>query len=109
MAKKSMIMRELKRTKLVKRYAKKRAELKAIIRNLNSSDEDRLAAQQKLNALPRDSSPSRQRSRCAITGYRVTLRPGRYLATIERNGKTRDTEFSVISGGAWSIDIGAPD
>ena len=68
MAKKSMVMRELKRTKLVKRYAVRRAELKAIVRGLNSSDEDRAAAQLKLNALPRDSSPSGQRSRCAITG-----------------------------------------
>ncbi len=68
MAKKSMIMRELKREKLVARYAKKRAELKATIRNINSSDEERAAAQAKLNAMPRDSSPSRQRNRCAITG-----------------------------------------
>ncbi len=68
MAKKSMIERELKRTKLVKRFAAKRNALKEVIRNVNSSDEDRLAAQVKLNALPRDSSPSRQRNRCAITG-----------------------------------------
>ena len=68
MAKKSMIMRELKREKLVAKYAKKRAELKATIRNINSSDEERSAAQLKLNSLPRDSSPSRQRTRCAITG-----------------------------------------
>ncbi|MCH7980092.1 MAG: 30S ribosomal protein S14 [Proteobacteria bacterium] len=68
MAKTSMIMRELKREKLVARYAKKRTELKAIIRNINSSDEERSAAQLKLNSLPRDSSPSRQRTRCAITG-----------------------------------------
>ena len=63
-----MIERELKRAKLVKRYSAERASLKEIIRNVNSSDEDRLAAQAKLNALPRDSSPSRMRSRCAITG-----------------------------------------
>jgi small subunit ribosomal protein S14 len=68
MAKKSMIMRELKREKLVKRYAVKRTALKKIVRAVNSSDEDRMAAQAKLNALPRDSSPSRQRARCAITG-----------------------------------------
>ena len=68
MAKKSMIAREVKREKLVKRYAVRRAELKAIVRNLKSSDEERSAAQQKLNAMPRDSSPSRQRNRCAITG-----------------------------------------
>ncbi len=63
-----MIERELKRAKLVKRYAAKRAALKEIIRNVKSSDEDRQAAQAKLNALPRDSSPSRLRNRCAITG-----------------------------------------
>ena len=68
MAKKSMIMRELKREKLVARYAKKRTALKATVRNINSSDEERAAAQAKLNAMPRDSSPSRQRNRCAITG-----------------------------------------
>jgi len=68
MAKKSMIMRELKREKLVAKYAKKRAQLKAIIRNINSSDDERAAAQAKLNAMPRDASPSRQRNRCAITG-----------------------------------------
>ena len=68
MAKKSMIQRELKRAKLVARYEKKRKELKAIIRNVNSTDDERAAAQAKLNALPRDASPSRQRNRCSITG-----------------------------------------
>ncbi len=61
-------MRELRREKLVAKYAKKRAELKATIRNINSSDDERAAAQAKLNAMPRDASPSRQRNRCAITG-----------------------------------------
>ena len=68
MAKKSMIERELKRTKLVKQHAKKRTALKAIIRNINSSEDERSVAQAKLNALPRDSSQSRRRNRCAITG-----------------------------------------
>ncbi len=68
MAKKSMIQRELKRAKLVAKYAEKRAELKAVIRSVNSTDEERRAAQAKLNALPRDASPTRQRNRCAITG-----------------------------------------
>ena len=68
MAKKSMIQRELKREKLVKRYAAKRAELKKIIRDLNVSDDERAAAVARLNSLPRDSSPSRMRNRCAITG-----------------------------------------
>jgi len=68
MAKKSMIERELKREKLVKRYAVKRAALKKIIRNVKSSDEERATAQAKLNAMPRDASASRLRNRCAITG-----------------------------------------
>jgi small subunit ribosomal protein S14 len=68
MAKKSMIAREVKRAKMVNRYAKRRAALKETIRNVNSSDEERLTAQAKLNALPRDSSSSRMRSRCSITG-----------------------------------------
>ena len=68
MAKKSMIQRELKRAKLVARQADKRAKLKAIIRSVNSTDEERQAAQAKLNKLPRDGSPSRLRNRCAITG-----------------------------------------
>lgn len=68
MAKTSMIQRELKREKLVQKYAAKRAKLKAIIRDLNTDDEERIAAQAKLSALPRDSSPSRIRNRCSITG-----------------------------------------
>ncbi|MEX0976069.1 MAG: 30S ribosomal protein S14 [Woeseia sp.] len=68
MAKKSMKMREVKRAKLVKRYAKKRAALKEIIRDLTNSDEERVIAQLKLNAMPRDASPTRMRNRCAITG-----------------------------------------
>ena len=68
MAKKSMIQRELKRTKLVAKYAAKRAELKAVIRSVNSTEEERRAAQAKLNAMPRDASPTRQRNRCSITG-----------------------------------------
>jgi len=68
MAKKSMIARELKRTRLVAKYAAKRAELKEIIRNPKSSLEDVVAAQVKLVSLPRDSSPSRGRNRCNVTG-----------------------------------------
>ena len=68
MAKKSMIQRELKREKMVARQAQKRAALKATIRDVNSSDEERAVAQEKLNKLPRDGSPTRLRNRCAITG-----------------------------------------
>ncbi len=68
MAKKSMIERERKRAELVDKYAARRAELKALISNVNSSDEERFDAQLQLQKLPRDSSPVRQRNRCRITG-----------------------------------------
>ena len=68
MAKKSMVLRDAKRAKLVQKYAKKRTELKRIIADPKSSPDDRQTAQEKLQALPRDSSPSRVRNRCAITG-----------------------------------------
>lgn len=68
MAKKSVIMRQKKREIIVKRYALKRAELKEIINSVTSSDEDKWLAQQKIQRLPRDSSPVRLRNRCRLTG-----------------------------------------
>jgi small subunit ribosomal protein S14 len=68
MAKTSMIEREAKRAKIVKKYAVRRAELKAIVLSPKSSYEDRAAAQTKLQKLPRDASPVRQRNRCVLTG-----------------------------------------
>ncbi len=68
MAKKSMIYREIKRAALVKKYAEVRASLKSIINSKDSSLEDKINAQYKLQALPRDSSPVRQRNRCKMTG-----------------------------------------
>ena len=68
MAKVSMINREHKRTKLVKKYAAKREELKAQVINESLSDEERKAAREKLSMLPRDSSPVRHRNRCNLTG-----------------------------------------
>ena len=68
MAKVSMIEREKKRAKTVARYAKKRAELKAVIKSVNSTDDERWEAQIQLQKLPRDASPTRQRRRCQITG-----------------------------------------
>ena len=68
MAKVSMIQREAKRTKLVAKFAEKRAALKAIISDVNASDDEKWDASLKLQALPRDSSSSRQRNRCQITG-----------------------------------------
>ncbi len=68
MAKKSMIAREAKRTKLVRQYAAKRKSLKATIISEEASFEDKMAAVTALAKLPRDSSAARQRNRCRITG-----------------------------------------
>ena len=68
MAKTSMIERDLKRTKIVKKFAAKRAELKAIVLSATASYDEKMEAQTKLQKLPRDASPSRQRNRCALTG-----------------------------------------
>ncbi len=68
MAKKSMIMRERKRVATVKRYAARRAEYKRIIRDPNSTDDEREQAQLRLQALPRNASPVRLRNRCAVSG-----------------------------------------
>lgn len=68
MAKVSMIEREKRRAELVAKYADKRAELKAIIKSPESSMEDRMRAQERLQKLPRNSSPVRLRNRCALSG-----------------------------------------
>ena len=68
MAKLSLINREQKRRALVKKYAKKREALQAIIDNTKFSEEDRYAARLKLQQLPRNANPTRLRNRCAITG-----------------------------------------
>ncbi|WP_446809960.1 30S ribosomal protein S14 [Methylomonas sp. 2BW1-5-20] len=68
MAKKSMIAREVKREGLIKKYQAKRNELKEVIRSPNSSFEEKENAQIQLQKLPRDSSQSRLRNRCKLTG-----------------------------------------
>jgi small subunit ribosomal protein S14 len=68
MAKLALINREEKRRKLVAQYAKKRAALEAIINNASLSDEERFEARLKVQALPRNASPSRLRNRCQLTG-----------------------------------------
>jgi small subunit ribosomal protein S14 len=68
MAKKSAIEKNLKRKRMAARDAKKRAELKAIVRNLSLPAEERFAAQLKLSALPRNGAKIRVRNRCALSG-----------------------------------------
>ncbi|NRB77762.1 MAG: 30S ribosomal protein S14 [Saccharospirillaceae bacterium] len=68
MAKESMKAREAKRAKTVAKYAEKRAKIKATIKDVNASDEERYEAQVALQKLPRDAGPTRQRRRCQVTG-----------------------------------------
>ena len=68
MAKLALINRQLKREKLVAKYAKKRVALQSVIENPRASDEDKYAARLALQALPRNANPTRLRNRCAITG-----------------------------------------
>ena len=68
MPKTSAIERNKKRIKLSDKYKAKRAELKAILVNPATSDEDFYSAQKKLQKLPRNSSPTRIRNRCSMSG-----------------------------------------
>jgi small subunit ribosomal protein S14 len=67
-AKVSLIQREDKREKLVAKYAKKYAELKAIADDAKRSDDERYAARLELQKLPRNGNPTRLRNRCELTG-----------------------------------------
>jgi len=74
MAKKSAIQRNLKRIRLIAKFATKRAALKAILKNPETTDEEFYKAQAKLTKLPKNSSPIRARNRCSVTG-----RPRAYI------------------------------
>ena len=68
MAKKSMIAREKKRIRIAEKYAAKRAEIKAILKSQAATDEEKRDAQTRLQKLPRNASPCRQKRRCQLTG-----------------------------------------
>lgn len=68
MAKLSLINREAKRAKMVAKYAAKRAALSTVMNNVKLGDDERMEARLKMQQLPRDSSPVRQRMRCTLTG-----------------------------------------
>jgi small subunit ribosomal protein S14 len=89
MAKVSLIERESKREKMVSKYAKKYAELKATANNAKKSDEERYAARLALQQLPRNAYPTRLRNRCGLTG-----RPrGTFRKFGLGRGKIRDLAF----------------
>jgi len=101
MAKKSMLAREVKRAKMVQRYANKRAKLKQIIQSVQSTDDEREAALLKLQSLPRNASPSRLRNRCNISG-----RPHGYyrkfgLARTKLREATMRGEIPGLSKASW--------
>ncbi|WP_031434842.1 30S ribosomal protein S14 [Methylomarinum vadi] len=101
MAKKSMIARETKRAKLVSKYEAKRKALKEIIRDPNASFDDKENAQLQLQKLPRDSSASRMRNRCNLTG-----RPHGYYRKfgLSRNKLRESTMRGDVPGltkGSW--------
>jgi small subunit ribosomal protein S14 len=101
MAKKSMIARQTKRIATVERYAAKRAEYRKIIADPRASDEQKLAAQMRLQAMPRDASPVRLRNRCSITG-----RPRGYyrkfgLGRNKLREATMNGEIPGLSKASW--------
>lgn len=91
MAKKSMVARERQREKLIRRHRARRAELKARVSDQSLPEEERWLAMMQLQKLPRDSSPSRYRNRCAMTG-----RPRGYY---RRFGLSRNILREVIMRG----------
>lgn len=101
MAKKSMMAKNRKRQRLVEVYREKRAELKAIWTDTSRSPEEREEAFKRLNRLPRDSSPTRVRNRCALTG-----RPRAYyrkfgLSRIALRELARRGELPGVTKSSW--------
>jgi small subunit ribosomal protein S14 len=101
MAKTNMVEREKRRAEIVKKYAKRRAELKEIIRSPKSTPEARAEAQVRLQKLPRDASPTRGRKRCAITGRSRGVYRKFGLARVKiREGAARG-EIPGLSKASW--------
>ena len=101
MAKTSMVEREKRRTKIAKKYATKRAQLKELIRSPKTSPDDRAAAQAKLQAQPRDASASRHRNRCAITGRSRGVYRKFGLARVKIREVANRGEIPGLSKASW--------
>ena len=101
MAKTSMVEREKRRAKIVKRYAAKRAQLKELIRSPKTSPEERAAAQAKLQSQPRDASASRGRNRCAITGRSRGVYRKFGLARVKIREVANRGEIPGLSKASW--------
>jgi len=101
MAKTSMVEREKRRAKIVKKYAAKRAQLKEQIRSPRTSPEARATAQAKLQAMPRDASATRQRKRCAITGRSRGVYRKFGLSRVKIREITNRGEIPGLSKASW--------
>jgi small subunit ribosomal protein S14 len=101
MAKTSMIEREKRRSRIVKRYAATRAQLKELVRSPKTSPEERAASQAKLQSLPRDASPSRMRNRCAITGRSRGVYRKFGLARVKIREVANRGEIPGLSKASW--------
>ena len=101
MAKTSMVEREKRRARIVKKYAAKRSQLKELIRSPKTSPEERVAAQAKLQKLPRDASPSRARNRCAITGRSRGVYRKFGLARVKIREVANRGEIPGLSKASW--------
>ncbi len=101
MAKVSAVQRDIKRRKLEKKYAGKRARLKAIIDDQNAPMEERFQAVLKLAELPRNSSKTRLRNRCAMTGRpRAHHRKFRLCRVVLRDLASRG-ELPGVTKSSW--------
>jgi len=101
MAKKSMINRDLKRSKLVEKFKEKRIEIKKIIKSIHTSDEDLFQAVIKLQSLPRDALPVRQRNRCGLSGRPHGFYRKFGLAKSQLRERTMNGEVPGLSKASW--------
>ncbi|MFO1427889.1 MAG: 30S ribosomal protein S14 [Steroidobacteraceae bacterium] len=101
MAKTSMVEREKRRALTAKKYAAKRAKLKAAIQNPRASAEERAAAQESLQKLPRDASPTRGRNRCSITGRSRGVYRKFGLARVKIRETASRGELPGVSKASW--------
>jgi small subunit ribosomal protein S14 len=101
MAKTSMVEREKRRAKIVKRYAGKRAKLKEAIRDPKASPDDRAAAQVALQKMPCDASPSRGRRRCSITGRSRGVYRKFGLSRVKIRETVNRGELPGVSKASW--------
>ncbi len=96
-----MVNRDIKRSKMVLKYQEKRKELKRIIKDVNSTDEQRFEAVIKLQSLPRDSSPVRMRNRCGLSGKPYGFYRKFGLAKFKLREKTMNGEVPGVVKASW--------